>query len=183
MKTDMEPMTIILIAACAIVIIACVLIYNSLVEVRNKVNEAFSTMDVYLVKRFDLIPNLLAVVKGYASHEAETLIKVTEERSKALTRGEQLNSESQITSLLGDVMAVVESYPELRANSQFLKLQEQLAQLEEDIAHSRRYYNGAVREYSNKCQTFPNNIFANMFGFKPMPMFEAESNARRNVTV
>lgn len=179
----MTSTTIVLIAALAAFLIAIVLVYNSLVSLRNKVNEAFSTMDVYLKKRYDLIPNLVAVVKGYAGHEASILENVTNMRTNAMGRGEQLTNESQITSALANIMAVVESYPELKADNQFLKLQNQLSQLEEDIAHSRRYYNGSVREFNNKCQTFPNNLIAGMFGFNSMPMFEAKSEERNNVRV
>ncbi len=179
----MNSTGVVLIACASVVLIAIVVIYNKLVGLRNKVKEAFATMDVYLKKRFDLIPNLVAVVKGYASHEALTLEKLTGIRSNANGMGEQLNSESQITSALQKIMVVVEAYPQLKADKQFLELQQQLMQLEEDIASSRRYYNGSVREMNNACQTFPSNIFANIFGFKPMPMFEATIDERKNVEV
>ncbi len=179
----MTSSTIVLIAAVSAALIALILVYNQLVNLRNKVNEAFSTMDVYLKKRFDLIPNLVAVVKGYAGHEAVTLENLTKNRSSAMGMNEQLATESQITSALGRIMAVVEAYPNLKADSHFLELQSELAHLEEDIASARRYYNGSVRMLNDNCQTFPNNIVAGMFGFKPMPMFEATSEERKNVSV
>jgi len=174
---------IIVIAAVAAVVFLVITMYNGLVSLRNKVREAFSTMDVYLKKRFDLIPNLVAVVKGYASHEAETLERVTEMRTKAKGLSSQIEGEQQITEALAKVMAVVEAYPELRADKQFQELQQQLVQIEEDIASARRYYNGAVREFNNHCETIPNNIIASIAGFKPQPMFEAKADERTAVKV
>lgn len=173
----------ILAAVAALLLLVIFGIYNSLVKVRNKVEEAFATMDVYLKKRYDTIPNLVEVVKGYAKHEAETLIKVTQARSNATSRTDQLDQETQISSLLSQIMVTVEKYPELKADSHFLQLQSQLVQLEEDIASARRYYNGSVREFNNKVQTVPTNIIASLFGFKAMPMFEAKSSERNNVIV
>ena len=174
----MTTQVYVLVVAAVVAAVLVALVYNTFVQLRNKVQEAFSIMDVYLKKRYDLIPNLVAVVKGYASHEAETLEAVAKMRGGVSGRDEQLDSEMQITSALTRIMAVVEAYPQLKADSNFLQLQTQLAQLEEDIASARRYYNGAVREFNNKCQTVPNNIFASLFGFKPMPMFEAKSTER-----
>lgn len=173
----------ILAAVAALLLLVIFGIYNSLVKVRNKVEEAFATMDVYLKKRYDTIPNLVEVVKGYAKHEAETLIKVTQARSNATSRTDKLDQETQISSLLSQIMVTVEKYPELKADSHFLQLQSQLVQLEDDIASARRYYNGSVREFNNKVQTVPTNIIASLFGFKAMPMFEAKSSERNNVIV
>ena len=164
-------------------VVAAVLItllwgYNGLVRLLNKVNEAFATMDVLLKKRYDLIPSLVEVVKGYASHESDVLLKVTSLRTTA-SRSAQLKGEVKISDALKGLFAVVEAYPDLKANGNFLKLQEQLARMEDEISLSRRYYNGSVREYNNRCQVFPMNIIAGLFGFKPMPMFSVGSDAER----
>ena len=157
--------------------------YNSLVQLRNKVKEAFSTMDVYLKKRHDLIPNLVDIVKGYAKHEADTLQTVTQMRVDA-QKGDlntAIDSEMKIGDALQSLLVVVEKYPELRANTNFLDLQERLSKMEEEIAFSRRYYNGSVREFNNKCQMFPLNLIAGMFGFKSLPMYQVESEQERKV--
>ena len=159
------------------------LTYNNLVELRNKVKEAFSTMDVYLKKRYDLIPNLVDIVKGYAKHEADTLQEVTKMRVASQQGGldTAINNEMKIGDALQSLLVVVEKYPELKANTNFLDLQERLSKMEEEIAFSRRYYNGSVREYNNKCQMFPLNLIAGMFGFKSMPMYQVESEQERKV--
>lgn len=162
-------------AAIAVVIIA---VYNGLVSLRNKVKEAYSTMDVYLKRRFDLVPELVSVVKGYASHEASTLENIVKTRSGAGLQ-DQLNQETKIGDALMQVLAVVEKYPDLKANENFLDLQEKLTKIEDDIAFSRRYYNGSVREYNNKCETFPSNLIAGIFNFTSMPMFAATESERK----
>lgn len=157
--------------------------YNSLVQLRNKVKEAFSTMDVYLKKRHDLIPNLVDIVKGYAKHEVDTLQNVTQMRVDA-QKGDlntAIDSEMKIGDALQSLLVVVEKYPELKANTNFLDLQERLSKMEEEIAFSRRYYNGSVREFNNKCQMFPLNLIAGMFGFKSLPMYQVESEQERKV--
>ena len=157
------------------------IIYNVLVQSRNKVKEAFSTMDVYLKKRFDLIPSLVEVVKGYAKHETDTLQEVTKMRT-ASQQGDlnsAINSEMKIGDALKSLLVVVEKYPELKANTNFLDLQERLSKMEEEIAFSRRYYNGSVRGYNNLCQMFPWNLVAGMFGFKALPMYQVESDKER----
>ena len=155
--------------------------YNALVRERNKVKEAFSTMDVYLKKRFELIPSLVEVVKGYAKHETDMLQEVTKMRT-ASQQGDldsAIDSEMKIGDALKSLFVVVEKYPELKANTNFLDLQERLSKMEEEIAFSRRYYNGSVRGYNNICQMFPWNLVAGMFGFKAMPMFAVESDQER----
>ncbi|MBO4431719.1 MAG: LemA family protein [Bacteroidaceae bacterium] len=157
------------------------LTYNSLVQLRNKVKEAFSTMDVYLKKRYDLIPNLVDIVKGYAKHETDTLQEVTKMRMNA-QKGDldtAIDSEVKIGDALQSLLVVVEKYPDLKANTNFLDLQERLSKMEEEIAFSRRYYNGSVREYNNKCQMFPFNLIASLFGFKALPMYQVESEQER----
>lgn len=159
------------------------LTYNSLVQLRNKVKEAFSTMDVYLKKRYDLIPNLVDIVKGYAKHETDTLQEVTKMRVNAQTGdlNSAINSEVKIGDALQSLLVVVEKYPDLKANTNFLDLQERLSKMEEEIAFSRRYYNGSVREFNNKCQMFPLNLVAGMFGFKALPMYQVDSEQERKV--
>ncbi|MBP5375096.1 MAG: LemA family protein [Bacteroidaceae bacterium] len=145
--------------------------------------EAFSTMDVYLKKRHDLIPNLVDIVKGYAKHEVDTLQNVTQMRVDA-QKGDlntAIDSEMKIGDALQSLLVVVEKYPELKANTNFLDLQERLSKMEEEIAFSRRYYNGSVREFNNKCQMFPLNLIAGMFGFKSLPMYQVESEQERKV--
>ena len=161
-------------------------IYNGLIKLRNAVNEAFSTMDVYLKKRFDLVPNLVETVKGYASHEAGTLEAVTAARAAIASAGtaeERVAGENMLTGALKSLFAVSESYPDLKANTNFLDLQRQLQTLETDIAQSRKYYNGVVKEMNNKVEMFPSNIFANMFGFSKFPFFEVAEVERENVAV
>ncbi len=156
--------------------------YNSFVRLRNKVSEAFSTMDVFLKKRYDLIPELVAVVKGYAKHETDVLTEVTAMRARAKGKAGQLEGEVGIGRALEQLFVVAEAYPDLKANENFLNLQKDLKKIEDDIAFSRRYYNGSVREYNNQCQLFPMNIMAKILGFRPAPMFaagEAEREAPR----
>jgi LemA protein len=156
--------------------------YNSLVKGRNKCEEAFSTIDVYLKKRFDLIPNLVSTVKGYASHEAKTLEKVVAARNLGITG--QMENEKKISSALKSIFALSENYPNLKADTNFMELQKQLKSIEEDIAQARKYYNGCVREYNNRVTMFPSNIVAGIFRFKKMPMLQMEnSEERKNVTV
>lgn len=173
----------IVIGVVVVLLILVLFTYNSLVQLRNKVKEAFSTMDVYLKKRHDLIPNLVDIVKGYAQHETDTLQEVTKMRVNA-QKGDlntAIDSEVKIGDALQSLLVVVEKYPDLKANTNFLDLQERLSKMEEEIAFSRRYYNGSVREYNNKCQMFPFNLIAGMFGFKALPMFQVESEQERKV--
>lgn len=166
-----------------LVVLFVLLTYNALVQLRNKVKEAFSTMDVYLKKRYDLIPSLVDVVKGYAKHETDTLQEVTKMRVNA-QKGDlntAIDSEMKIGDALQSLLVVVEKYPELKANTNFLDLQKNLSKMEEEIAFSRRYYNGSVREYNNKCQMFPFNLIAGMFNFKEMLMYSVESDKERQV--
>lgn len=173
----------IVVGVVVVLLILVLFTYNNLVQLRNKVKEAFSTMDVYLKKRYDLIPNLVDIVKGYAQHETDTLQEVTKMRVNA-QKGDlntAIDSEVKIGDALQSLLVVVEKYPDLKANTNFLDLQERLSKMEEEIAFSRRYYNGSVREYNNKCQMFPFNLIAGMFGFKALPMFQVESEQERKV--
>lgn len=161
--------------------------YNGFVSSKNKIEEAFSTMDVYMKKRWDLIPNLVNTVKGYAEHEKETLSKVTEMRSKSyesMTVNEKVEADRGLGSALGRLIATAESYPELKANENFVNLQNQLNQIENDIANSRKYYNGCVRQMNTKVESFPSNLIAGMFHFEKYQMFEVEdAGERQNVKV
>lgn len=156
--------------------------YNGLVRGRNDVEEAFSTMDVYLKKRHDMIPNLVATVKAYAKHEAETLEKVIMARNESAPMAERIEQEKEISAGIRNLMVRCEAYPELKANTNFLHLQEQLVVIEGDIEKSRRYYNGTARQQNNRVQTVPTNIVANMFGFEKVPYFQVDdASERKNV--
>jgi len=158
--------------------------YNSLIGLRNKVDEAFSTMDVYLKKRFDQIPNLVATVKGYAKHEAETLEKVIKLRQGATTTDEKVEAEKQMSSALRQLLVTVEAYPDLKADTQFQELMSSIKEVELDIANARRYYNGSVRQYNDKIQMVPSNIVANLFNFTTRKMYEVDdAEERKNVKV
>ena len=175
--------TYIVIGVLVVLAVLVLFTYNNLVQLRNKVKEAFSTMDVYLKKRYDLIPSLVEVVKGYAKHETDTLQEVTQMRVNA-QKGDldtAIDSEIRIGDALKSIFLVVEKYPDLKANTNFLDLQERLSKMEEEIAFSRRYYNGSVREFNNKCQMFPFNLIAGMFGFKALPMYQVDSDKERQV--
>lgn len=176
-----------LVVVVGLLAIFAVAAYNSFVKLRNIVEESFSTMDVYMKKRFDLIPNLVETVKGYATHEQGTFEKITAARSaisSATNVEDKLAAENALTGTLKSLFAVAEAYPDLKANTNFMDLQKQLQTVEQDIANSRKYYNATVKEYNTKTEQFPSNIIANMFKFKRKPMFELESEAeRQNVNV
>ena len=161
------------------------LIYNILVYRRNAADNVFSTIDVMLKKRYDLIPNLVETVKGYASHEKETLIKISEMRAKAVSDStgvnEKINLDGEITNALGKIFAIAENYPNLKANEQFLNLQKNLSEMEEQIAAARRAYNAAVTDFNNSCEMFPTNIFASMFGFEKKKLFQVSDNEKQPV--
>lgn len=177
----------IIIAIIIVLAIAFVGMYNSFIKLKNSCEEAFSTMDVYMKKRFDLIPNLVETVKGYAAHEKETLEKVMAARNgiqSAATVEEKMAQENVLTGTLKSLFAVAEAYPDLKANTNFLDLQNQLQSVEEDIANSRKYYNAVVKQFNTKCEMFPSNIIASMFHFERKPMFEVDSaEERKNVEV
>jgi LemA protein len=156
---------------------------NSFVRARNKVDEAWSGIDVQLKRRHDLVPNLVETVKGYATHERETLAAVTKARAEAVAAVDPARvakAESKLTSALGNIHAVVEQYPELRASDEFRDLEAQLAQLEGDIQAARRIYNSNVQAYNTRIQVFPNSLIAGR-SFKPRDFFELDSPADREV--
>ena len=156
----------------AIILSAVFLMYNGFVSAQNIVEEAFSGIDVHLKKRFELIPNLIEAVKGYNKHEAETLQKIVEERVKDSSVSDVAASDANITSHLKHIRILVEDYPELKANDQFKELMNNLSNVEEELALARRYYNGTVREYNIKVESFPNSLVASVFGFKEMSFYK-----------
>ena len=160
--------------------------YNRLVRLRNRVEAAWSQIDVQLRRRHDLIPNLVETVKGYAAHERETLEAVTKARQQAVAaKGveEQAQAENMLTATLRQLFAVAEAYPDLKANENFLALQEELTGTESRIAFSRQFYNEQVLAYDNALETFPSNLVAGAFSFKPKEYFEAEDGTREPVRV
>jgi LemA protein len=161
-------------------------LYNSLVKLRVLVEEAWSGIDVQLKRRYDLIPNLVETVKGYAKHEKELFEKVAQLRSSAMNAQgveEKGKLEGELTNTLKTLFAVAENYPELKANENFLKLQDDLGGIENEIQNARRYYNGAARDYNMKLQVFPANLIAGMLGFKPKEFFAASEEEKQNVKV
>jgi LemA protein len=160
--------------------------YNRLVRLRNRVEAAWSQIDVQLRRRHDLIPNLVETVKGYAAHERETLEAVTKARQQAVAAQgveEQAQAENMLTATLRQLFAVAEAYPDLKANENFLALQEELTGTESRIAFSRQFYNEQVLAYDNALETFPSNLVAGAFSFKPKEYFEAEEGSREPVRV
>lgn len=179
-------MVYVIIAIVVGVLIYILATFNGLVGCRNLVKEAFSTMDIYLKKRWDLVPNLVETVKGYMSHEKETLEKITTLRTDSydnMSREEKLNVNEELTNSISKIMAVCESYPDLKASQNFIELNKDLVKIEDEIAKSRKYYNGTVRNLNNRIQMFPSNIIAKIFGFKEANMFEANSEEKENVKV
>lgn len=175
-----------------VVILALVLIvmYNSLIRLKNRVDEAWSDIDVQLKRRYDLIPNLIETVKGYAKHESETFEKVTRARTAAMdvqAGGDakaQAEAENMLSGALKSIFALSENYPDLKANQNFLELQRELSDTENKIQASRRFYNGNVRDFNTKLQVFPTNLIAEMLGFKNREYFEIEDEKEReNVEV
>ena len=181
-------MVILVVIAVIVVLVILYLIgtYNSLVNLRNKVRDQWSQIDVVLKNRNDLIPNIVETVKGYARHEKETLNEVIEARSKmasASTKEDEMKASGAVTEALGKLFALAESYPDLKANQNFIELQNSLNEIEEKIRFARQFYNDTVLTYQNKIEMFPSNIVASMFGFKPEAFFEATEEERKNVSV
>lgn len=169
-----------------LVIIYIILTFNNLTKLKNKVKEAFSVMDVYLKKRWDLIPNLVEIVKGYASYEKGTLEEISKLRTgsyETLSDKDKLQSDEILRQNVVRIMALAESYPDLKANEHFKDLANQLTQVEDEIANSRKYYSAIVRDYNNKIEMFPNSIIANIIGFKRETMFEADINEKENIKI
>lgn len=173
-------------AVAIVVVFYTIGVYNRGVSLRNYAREAFATMDVYLKKRWDLVPNLVETVKGYSEFEQNTFLKVTELRSKnysTMTTEEKLDANKELNGAIRSILAVAENYPDLKSNETYTNLMNQLNSLENDIANSRKYYNGTVRELNTFLEVFPSNIIGSTFGLKKEPMFAAEENERENVKV
>jgi LemA protein len=182
-----------IVVAVVLVVVAITIVcwaiatHNKLIAMKNNTEEAFHNIDIYLKKRYDLIPNLVETVKGYAKHESETFTKVTEARSKvaaATTNTEKIEANAQLSQALKSFNVVMEKYPELKANANFLDLQNELKNIETTIANSRKYYNGNVKAFNTKIQVFPSSIIARMMKLEKQPYFEIEDEEeRKNVKV
>lgn len=174
----------IILIVVVLLVIWLISIYNNLVRLKNNRTNAFANIDVQLKQRYDLIPNLVNTVKGYATHEKEVLTKVTEARAAAMnadTIDGKIKAENALTSALSGLKVSLEAYPDLKANQNFLQLQNELADIENKLAAVRRFFNSATREYNNAVQTFPSNIIAGMFGFHTETMFEIPQDQRETV--
>lgn len=174
---------IVLVLACVLYFI---LINNKLIKLSNEIKEAFSTMDVYLKKRWDLIPNVVEVVKGYAKHEEKTFTEVTKIRKSAydkMTIEEKINTNEELSNGISRIMILAEKYPDLKASDNFKDLSSQLTKVEDEIAQSRKYYNATVRVFNNKVEMFPSNVVAKILGYKRAKMFEINTEERENIKV
>lgn len=181
-----DAMMIVLVVILIVIVIYFLFVYNGLTKLKNLVEEAFSTMDVYLKKRWDLIPNIVETVKGYAEHEKKTLEEVVVARGgnyESLNSRDKVDLNKKLSPNISRLMALAESYPELKASENFINLSKELSKVEEDIANARKYYNGTVRKMNDKVQMFPSNIVAKIMGFKVYPMFEIDAEARENIKV
>jgi LemA protein len=167
-------------------VLALILIYNGLVRLRNRIDNAWSQIDVQLKRRYDLIPNLVETVKGYAAHERQVFENVTQARANAINAqgpAQQAEAENVLSGALKSLFAVAEAYPDLKANQNFLSLQEELTSTEDRVAYARQFYNDSVLSYNNKLQTFPRNVIAGMFNFETREYFEGEPEATGPVRV
>lgn len=179
-------MKIIIVAIIIIIIVYAITLYNNLVRLNNRVKEAFSTMDVYLKKRWDLVPNMVEVVKSYAKHEKNTLKEIVELRNgnyDKMSDDEKIKMNQEMSKNIDKIMVLAESYPNLKSSENFKNLSDQLTKIEDDIANSRKYYNGVVRLYNNKVEIIPNSIFAKLFGYKSKLMYETSENERENIKI
>jgi LemA protein len=181
-------MNIAIIVAIVVIVLIGLLIslYNKLVKQKVLIEEAGSDIETFLKQRYDMIPNLVEIVKGYAKHEQETFEKITEMRSRAMSASsleEKMEYEKELSKGITKLFAVAESYPELKANENFKELQTSLKDLEDNIQKSRRFYNGTVRDFNTMIAVFPNNLIAGTFGFKAMPFFEASEEEKENVKI
>ncbi len=177
---------IVLVVVLVLLAIFVISTYNGLVVSRNKVRDQFSQIDIQLKKRFDLIPNLVETVKGYARHESETFEKVIQARNgymSAKSDEEKIEASRELSQGITKIFALAESYPDLKANSNFAELQKELKEVEDKISYARQFYNDSVLNYNNKIEIFPSNLIASIFGFKKESFFEADSQERENVQV
>ncbi|UMX48155.1 MAG: LemA family protein [Candidatus Nealsonbacteria bacterium DGGOD1a] len=178
----MDIITIGILAVAAVFFVWLVSAYNGLVALKNRAKEAWADIDVQLKRRYDLIPNLMETVKGYAAHEKQVLENVTAARSAAMdakTPEEKIEKENALSQTLKSLFAVAENYPDLKASANFLELQRELSDTEDKIQAARRFYNGNVRDFNIKIESFPSNIVAGIFSFKQMALFEIANQAER----
>jgi LemA protein len=177
---------IVVLVVVVIVVGLLISLYNKLASQKVLVDEASSDIETFLKQRYDMIPNLVEIVKGYAKHEQETFSKITEMRSKAMSAGsleDKMEYEKQLSGAITQLFAVAENYPELKANENFKELQTSLKELENNIQKARRFYNGTVRDFNTMIAVFPNSIIANMMGYKAMSFFEASEEEQENVKI
>lgn len=185
----MNTGTIILVAVIIIAVIILLYVvstHNKLVELRNRVKDQWAQIDVQLKRRFDLIPNLVETVKGYTKHESETLENVVKARNtylQASTPEDQIKANNELSNVVSKLFALSESYPELKANTNFMQMQEDLKDVENKIASARQFYNDTVLQYNNKIEMFPSNLIAGIFNFKKETFFEAAASERENIQV
>lgn len=176
----------IILAAVVLIVLFVIATYNKLVVLRNRVRDQWAQIDVQLKRRFDLIPNLVETVKGYTKHESETLENVVKARNtflSATTPEAEMEADGELTKAISKLFALTESYPDLKANTNFIDLQNELQQTEDKIASARQFYNDIVLTYNNKIQVVPSNIIASIFNFKKEAFFEANATERENVQV
>lgn len=177
-------MLLIVIAILILIALWIISLYNGLVRLRNRRQNAFADIDVQLRQRHDLVPQLVETVKGYAGHEKELLIKITEARTAAMSATSidgKIAAEQQLSSALAGLKVQVEAYPDLKANQNFLQLQEELSDIENKLAASRRFFNGATTEYNNAVESFPGNLVARNFGFAKEVMFDLGTDTRKQM--
>lgn len=182
----MNYILLILIALLIICLIYYFITYNQLVKLNNSVKEAFATMDIYLKKRWDLIPNIVETVKGYANHEKETLEEIVSLRNENydnLSVNEKIKTNEEVNKKISKLMALVENYPNLKANENFLSLSKELSEVEDEIAQSRKYYNAVVRDFNNKVEMIPSNLVAKFLGYQTKLLFSIMEEERENIKV
>src|SRR4030042_2229351 len=176
------PILVIILVIVGLIALWLIFVYNSLIKGKNRVDEAWSDIDVQLKRRYDLIPNLIETVKGYAGHEKEVFQKVTEARASAMqakSLDEKGKAENTLSQTLKSLFAVAENYPDLKASQNFMQLQDELSDTENKIQASSRFYNGNVRDFNIKIQVFPNNLVAGLLGFKAYEFFQVEEEKER----
>ncbi len=182
----MNTITYVIIAVVTVIIVWFIAVYNGLIRLKNRVDEGWSDIDVQLKRRYDLIPNLVETIKGYASHEKELFENVTKARTSAMNAGsieDKAQANNMLSQTLKSLFAVSENYPDLKASANFLKLQDELSDTENKIQAARRFYNGLVRDFNTKVQVFPTNMIASSLGFKSRDFFEIEEAEKENVEV
>ncbi len=182
----MSSVGFIVIGVVAVILIYVFITYNGFIKLKNSIEEAFSAMDVYLKKRWDLVPNLVETVKGYVAHEQSTFKEIVELRNCAygkMSMSDKINQNNVLGKGINQLMALAEAYPDLKANTNFIELQTELSKIEDDIAQSRKYFNAVVKRYNDKVEMFPSNIIAKIMHFTKKEMFVVNTEERENVKV